>query len=91
MRILTRNVLGAAGLYVGVATAAYIRLKSPQCPDSRQQGQNGQAFDTLADTYDQIYRDEMLMGITLLRRWLIKQAKVETSVYLMSCDTVYEW
>lgn len=75
MRILTRNVLGAAGLYVGVATAAYIRLKSPQCPDSRQQGQNGQAFDTLADTYDQIYRDEMLMGITLLRRWLIKQAK----------------
>lgn len=80
MRVPTRYLLGGAGLYVGVATAAYWRVKSnqcPQCPSVPTQQQDGQAFTELADTYDQqIGWDEKLMGITLLRRWLMRQAKV---------------
>lgn len=79
MRIRTPYLLGGAGLYVGVASAAYIRVKSHQCsgPCQHEQHQDGQAFNAQADTYDQqIGWDERLMGITLLRWVLMRQAKV---------------
>ncbi len=79
MGIPTRYLLGGAGLYAGVAIAAYIRVKSHQCPKvcEHAKTQDGQAFNALADTYDQqIDWDEKLMGITLLRWMLLRQAKV---------------
>lgn len=80
MRISVRYLLGGAGLYVGVAAATYVRLKQQKCPDTGVQ-QRDQRFNSLADTYDkQVGWDETLMGITLLRRWLIRQAQVTTAV-----------
>ncbi|KAA6425558.1 hypothetical protein WJX79_010598 [Trebouxia sp. C0005] len=76
--IPTRYLLGGAGLYAGVATAVYIRVKSNQCPEvcEHASAPDGQAFNALADTYDQqIGWDEKLMGITLLRWMLLRQAK----------------
>ena len=87
MRIPARYLLGGAGLYVGVAAVVYVRVKSRKCPDActRQHKQDGQAFNSLADTYDkQVGCDEKLMGITLLRRWLIRQAQVRLSAGLIS-------
>lgn len=80
MRLPARYVLGGVVLYAGVSAAAYRRLRSTQseagCQHEQKQ-QDGQAFSALADTYDQqIGWDEKLMGITLLRRWLVRQAKV---------------
>lgn len=75
MGIPTRYLLGGAGLYAGVATAAYIRVKSNQCPEVCEHAKrpDGQAFNALADTYDeQIGWDEKLMGITLLRWMLLR-------------------
>ncbi len=80
----TRYLLGGAGLYVGVATAAYIRVKSNQCPEVCEHAKttDGQAFNALADTYDQqVGWDEKLMGITLLRWMLLRQAKVIKLMY----------
>ena len=79
MGIPTRYLLGGAGLYAGVAIAAYTRVKSSQSPEAckRCKTTDGQAFNALADTYDQqIGSDEKLMGITLLRWMLLRQAKV---------------
>ena len=79
MRVPARYLLGGAGLYVGVTAAVYLRVRNRQCSDPCEdtQKQDGQAFNTLADTYDQqIGWDEKLMGILLLRRWLVRQAKV---------------
>ena len=84
MRIPARYLLGGAGLYAGVATAAYIRVKTNQCPGVCEHAQKpaGQAFNALADTYDQqIGWDEKLMGITLLRWMLLRQAKVIKLTY----------
>lgn len=85
MRIPARYLLGGAGLYVGVATATYLRLKGKNYPDgcTDQHQRSGQAFNCLADTYDkQVGWDETLMGITLLRRWLMRQAQVRPSAGL---------
>ena len=85
MRIPTGYLLGGAGLYVGVTTTVYLRVKNSKCPGSyndQQQLQHhcGQAFDSLADVYDQqIAWDEKLMGISLLRRWLVRNAQVGNS------------
>ena len=84
MGIPTRYLLGGAGLYAGVATAAYIRVKSNQCPEVCEHAKrpDGQAFNALADTYDeQIGWDEKLMGITILRWMLLRQAKVIKLTY----------
>jgi hypothetical protein len=84
MGVPTRYLLGGAGLYAGVATAAYIRVKTNQCPQVCEHAQkpDGQAFNALADTYDQqIGWDEKLMGITLLRWMLMRQAKVIELTY----------
>lgn len=75
MGIPTRYLLGGAGLYAGVATAAYIRVKTNQCPTVCEHAQkaDGQPFNALADTYDQqVGWDEKLMGITLLRWMLLR-------------------
>ena len=79
MRIPAPYLLGGVGLYAGVAAALYSRLKRNKCPEGckSQQAQGQPAFDSLADTYDQqIGWDETLMGLTVLRRWLIRQAQV---------------
>lgn len=79
MRVSKTTVLAGAGLYVGVATAAYLRFKGDTTHPHSQacQHQSGAAFDEMADTYDnQIGWDEKLMGVTLIRWWLIRQAKV---------------
>ena len=86
MRINKTYVLAGAGLYIGVATAAYIRVKGSQAsPHSLAcKHKSGAAFDALADTYDkQIGWDEKLMGISLLRWWLIRQAKVSQQCLLL--------
>lgn len=88
MRIPIRYLLGGAGLYVGVATATYVRLKHRKCPNTgvHQPQQNDQAFNSLADTYDkQVGWDETLMGVTVLRRWLIRQAQVSSAVHSSLC------
>ena len=80
MRINSRYVLGGVAVYVGVTAVTYRRLRNSQSQHVCQhetKSQDGQAFSALADTYDkQIGWDETLMGITLLRRWLMRQAKV---------------
>lgn len=79
MRINKSYVLAGAGLYAGVAAAAYIRVKGSQAsPHSLAcKHEPGAAFDALADSYDQqIGWDEKLMGISLMRWWLIRQSKV---------------
>lgn len=84
--IPARYLLGGAGLYVGVAAAAYLRLKGQKCPSActTPPQRDGQAFNCLADTYDnQIGWDETLMGITLLRRWLMQQAQVSSYATLI--------
>ena len=81
MRIPARYLVGGAGLYVGVAAAAYLRVKSNKCPSActTSPQRDGQAFNCLADTYDkQVGWDETLMGISLLRRWLMQQAQVSS-------------
>ena len=79
MRVNRTTLLAGAGLYVGVATAAFVRFKSDK-PVSLSQAcihVPGATFDDLADTYDkQIGWDEKLMGVSLIRWWLIRQAKV---------------
>ena len=89
MRITAPYLLGGVGLYAGVAAAVYSRLKSNKCPESCKghQPQGQPAFDSLADTYDQqIGWDERLMGVLLLRRWLIRQAQV--SHCWLECEKV---
>lgn len=86
MRIPARYLLGGAGLYVGVAAVAYLRVKSHKCPGTcvNQPQPDGQAFNCLADTYDnQVGWDETLMGISLLRRWLMQQAQVSSHASLI--------
>lgn len=90
MRISKTSLLAGAGLYVGVTTAAYIRFKGDKTLPHNQASnqQTGAAFDDLADTYDkQIGWDEKLMGITLIRWWLIRQAKVsqQTQPLYVAC------
>ena len=96
MRIPARYLLGGAGLYVGVAAAAYSRVKSHKCPGTcvNQPQPDGQAFNSLADTYDnKVGWDEALMGISLLRRWLMQQAQVSpcnsNHPFVLSLFTTY--
>ena len=84
--IPARYLLGGAGLYAGVAAAVYLRLKSRKCPSvcTAPPQRDGQIFNCLADTYDnQVGWDETLMGISLLRRWLMQQAQVKSYARLI--------
>ena len=85
---LSRTALGGLGLYLGVAGTTYWYFKGRQSDleDKSRQGRDvlsrpgsseGVAYDDLADSYDQqIGWDETLMGINLLRWWVVRKAKV---------------
>ena len=91
MRISKTTLLAGAGLYVGVATAAFARFKGDKIIPHSQACKHlpGATFDDLADTYDkQIGWDEKLMGVSLIRRWLIRQAKVLQQNTLRRMQTV---
>ena len=65
-------VSGATALYVGVSAAAYSMFK----PEPKG-GRDASSFDGLADNYDSLVnREETLMGLKILRWWLVRQAKV---------------
>ena len=45
-----------------------------------QEDAAGRTWDEIADGYDRELRtDEFLMGLNLFRRWLVRQAKVQSS------------
>uniref|UniRef100_A0A061SI55 Methyltransferase OMS1, mitochondrial n=1 Tax=Tetraselmis sp. GSL018 TaxID=582737 RepID=A0A061SI55_9CHLO len=76
-----RYILGGLGIYAGVAltTFSYLRTKQQPKPTSEsalKEGATMSVFDSLAARYDnQISLDERLMGLNLLRWWLVRQAK----------------
>lgn len=66
------TVSGATLIYVGAAATAYSFVK----PTSDAPPGESVSFDTLADSYDSLVnREETFMGVKLLRRWLVRQAK----------------
>ncbi len=82
MAIPRRYLLGGLGLYVGVSASTFAYLKShnvlsPPIPCECSSADGG-TFDRIADRYDKwINLDETLMGLKLLRWWLIRQAEVK--------------
>ena len=80
------QLLGLVGTYVGVVGAAYIyvRRRDPPQPASAEDGvtATGETFDQLADSYDsRLGWDEAVMGLKLLRWWVIRQAKVRSAYH----------
>lgn len=66
-------------IYIGASTAAYLYVKSrqmPPCLCDHAPTTTAASFNKLADVYDnKINMDETLMGIKLLRRFLIRHAQ----------------
>ncbi|KAK9839165.1 hypothetical protein WJX74_010809 [Apatococcus lobatus] len=74
------QLLGFVGTYVGVVGAAYIYVRRRDPPQSKEAEGGGtgsaETFDQLADSYDsRLGWDEAVMGLKLLRWWVIRQAK----------------
>ena len=78
MRIRSGWILAGAATYVTGSTATFIYLRSRK--DAREHAcTSGAVWDSLADTYDsQVGLDETLMGLRLLRRFVIRQAQAST-------------
>ena len=77
---ISPRVLAVGGIvYVGMSTATYLYVqsnKAPSCPCSHHTDDDGNTFDRIAGDYDQkINLDETLMGIKLLRRFLLRKAQ----------------
>jgi hypothetical protein len=75
-------LVGGAALYFGTAVGSYIYLRSTKAPPLERPGEQDapgcstHVFDGLAADYDKkIDLDETLMGIKLLRRWLLLKAE----------------
>lgn len=69
--------LAGAAVYVGASAATYLYLRG-RSPDNPTAPccQSSDVFDRNADIYDrQIDLDETLMGVKLLRRWLVGKAE----------------
>jgi hypothetical protein len=79
------TVSGATLIYVGAAATAYSFVK----PTSDAPPGESVSFDTLADSYDSLVnREETFMGVKLLRRWLVRQAKVGNDQIIASCKAL---
>ena len=76
MRITPKIAAIGGAVYIGVAAAAYAYTKRDEEPStSFEKCCSADLFDRNAGSYDsQIDLDETLMGVKLLRRWLIRQA-----------------
>lgn len=88
MRVPTRYLLLGGAVYCGTASASYIYLRGagPCCEDSPATPGPCNVFDRIAGDYDaKINLDETLMGIGLMRRWLVRQAGGD--VLEVSCGT----
>lgn len=78
-----RLILGGLVTYSAAALGVfvYLRKNAPGGPADAAGGGGGgddaSVFDSIAETYDKkINWDENLMGVKLLRRWLVRQAQV---------------
>ena len=77
------TALGGGGLAVVSAAAAYTYTTSSEPIDVDAHPRCGccarvERFDALAETYDdEIGVDELIMGLPLLRRWLLSKRVVE--------------
>jgi len=77
---MSRNVILGGAVYIGATAATYLYLKrgdnsSSSCHCSKLSDPRG-IFDKNAEIYDaKIDLDETLMGVKLLRRFLIKKAQ----------------
>lgn len=86
MKLTPKLLIAGSATYVLTASGAYLYLRSKAPPQRCDNGKDkrGNIFDSLADHYDQqINLDETLMGIKLMRLWLMRQASgvvLETSV-----------
>ena len=83
------QLLGLVGTYVGVCGAAFIYVRRRDPPQSKDADGGaaapGETFDQLADSYDsRLGWDEAVMGLKLLRWWVIRQAKVRSAHTLCS-------
>lgn len=78
-QISTKALAMGGIVYIGMSTATYLYVKGtkpPSCPCENHGKEDGNAFDRIAGEYDQkINLDEKLMGITLLRRYLLRKAE----------------
>ncbi len=83
MKFTRTQVLGLFGTYVGVVGAAYIYVRRREPPKQDTDGKTtaaSETFDQLADSYDsRLGWDEAVMGLKLLRWWVIRQAKVRSA------------
>ena len=74
MRIRSGYLLAGAATYV-VGTTTAVLLWGPARPEHACA--SGAVWDELADTYDdKVGLDETLMGLKLLRRFVIRRAQV---------------
>lgn len=84
LKFTRAQLLGLVGTYVGVCGAAYIYVRRRDPPESKDAERGaataGETFDQLADSYDsRLGWDEAVMGLKLLRWWVIRQAKVRSA------------
>lgn len=91
MKLSPKPLLAGMAVYFGMSAGTYIYVRStkpPQSCDCQQLTKDGDmdVYERLADEYDnKIGFDETVMGIKLLRWWLIHKLEVETAVPLSVC------
>jgi hypothetical protein len=81
MSTTTQRILIGAGVYAAGTYAAYSYLGKTKAPTPRTYdsdcGGCTCAFDRLAAVYDErIGMEETMLGLGLLRRWMMRHAKV---------------
>lgn len=88
-----RLLIAGGTVYFGMATATYLYMRSKKKEDPvtgatiSNAGDNRSVFDRIASEYDsRINTDELLMGMPLLRRWLLSHASGD--VLEVSCGTL---
>ena len=90
MQLSTRALVGGVGLYAASALGVYAYLRSKRgdgacggscgCPAHGDAPGGLAAFDRIAPEYDQrINTDETVMGIKLLRWWLMREAQARAA------------
>ena len=84
MGVSPRTLITGVGLYAASATGFFLYVRSRKdaagchtCGATAAAGGAAATFDGIADSYDRrISLDETLMGVNLLRRWLMGKAEV---------------
>ncbi|GAB4817849.1 hypothetical protein N2152v2_004895 [Parachlorella kessleri] len=83
MKLTPKAVFGGLAVYFGMAVGTYMYVRSTKPPPARgcqhlavKDDDEEKVFDRIADVYDtKIGFDETLMGVKLLRWWLMRQAE----------------